>query len=95
MAAGLDQAAAGGVGCTGKRATGVGTGVGVGAVSGVGAEGREDIMDTTLAMLTHLMERMDAADARQVAMGEELRAFYAAMPTGSARAVVAEQACAH
>ena len=50
---------------------------------------REDVMDATLAMLTHLMERMDASDMRQAAMGEELRAFYAAVPARSACAAIA------
>ena len=65
-------------------------GVGVGAGSGADAEGREDAMDATLAMLMRLIDRMDASDTWQVAMGEELLPLYAAVPTGPACAAVAQ-----
>ena len=51
------------------------------AGSGAGAEEKEDAMDAALVMLTRLMDRMDVSDAWQTAMGEDLRAFYAAVPT--------------
>ena len=46
-------------------------------------------MDTTLALMMCLMDRMDASDARQAAVWKELQAFHAAAPAGLARAAVA------
>ena len=80
---------AGDVGQVGAWVAGAGTGVGAGSGSGAGVGGREDTMDAALAMLTHLMERMDTTDTWQAAIGEELRAFYAAAPAGPACAAVA------